>query len=184
MIGMLLYFYMAAFFWDNPWKAAIPFADSQPGTVPVELAGSIKHPGVYYLPADATVAAFFRKLNLPLPADCPEHFANRRLTPGMAIVVEQDRSIRLGEMPAGKRLALDIPLDINRVALEDLILIPGIKEATAEKILSFRQAMGGRIERMEDLLQVPGIKARRLQELKKHLHVSILPAKALKRSVE
>jgi len=170
-IGVLLYFYMATFYWDNPRDIMVPFADRKEGTIPVELAGAVKHPGIYYLPADATLASFYRILNLPLPTNGPDHLVNRRLNPGETIIIEQDRSIRFAVMPPAKRLALHLHLDINTATMEDLILIPGVKEATAVKILSYRQAAGGRIARMEELLQVPGIKEKRLQVLKKYLYI-------------
>ena len=44
-------------------------------------------------------------------------------------------------------------LDLNRASLEELILLIGISESTAESIIDFRDANGG-FDRVEDLMEV------------------------------
>ncbi len=49
-------------------------------------------------------------------------------------------------------------MNINRASKETLMTLPGIGEAKAEAILTYRQAEG-RFESPEELMNVPGIKA-------------------------
>ncbi|MCX7868805.1 MAG: helix-hairpin-helix domain-containing protein, partial [Terrimicrobiaceae bacterium] len=79
---------------------------------------------------------------------------------GMKFVVDDDsqrRAAMSGEMTAAKKLALGMPLDINRASKEDLILIPGIGDKTAEKIIALRTQLGG-FTHLEQLMQIKGIK--------------------------
>ncbi len=68
-------------------------------------------------------------------------------------------------MAAAKRLALGIPIDINRSSLEDLVLVPGIGEKTAEKILEQRNA-NGTFRKLDELMLVKGIKEKRFEKLR------------------
>ncbi len=94
---------------------------------------------------------------------------SRRLYPGASLSLDGTGSIRMGDMGSAKRLALDLPIDINTACLDDLILVPGIKEATAIKILELRRQSGGRFHRLEELLQIDGIKEKRLRKLQRYL---------------
>ena len=71
-------------------------------------------------------------------------------------------------MSADKRLALGIPIDLNRSSLEDLVLVPGIGEKTAEKIVEERR-LNGMFGTLEELMRVKGIKEKRLEKLRRYL---------------
>ncbi len=71
-------------------------------------------------------------------------------------------------MAADKRLALGIPIDLNRSSLEDLVLVPGIGEKTAEKIVEERR-LNGTFGKLEELMRVKGIKEKRLERLRRYL---------------
>ena len=73
----------------------------------------------------------------------------------------------IGEMNAAERLALEMPIDLNRATLEDLMLVSGIGERTAEKIVAYRNEVGP-FKAVEDLKKVPGIKERKLSQLRKY----------------
>ena len=66
-------------------------------------------------------------------------------------------------MSADKRLALGIPIDLNRSSLEDLVLVPGIGEKTAAKIVEER-GLNGTFGNLEELMRVKGIKEKRLEK--------------------
>ena len=53
-------------------------------------------------------------------------------------LVSSPPGISVEPMSAEKRLALGIPIDLNRSSFEDLVLVPGIGEKTAEKIVEER----------------------------------------------
>jgi competence protein ComEA len=71
-------------------------------------------------------------------------------------------------MDAAKRVALGIPIDLNRSSLEELGLVPGIGKATAERILE-RRSLAGPFRGIDELMEVRGIKEKRLEKLRPYL---------------
>ena len=66
-------------------------------------------------------------------------------------------------MEAPKLLAFSIPLDLNRVSVEDLCLIPGIGESLAREIVSYRERKKG-FRSVEELKNVKGIGEKKWKE--------------------
>jgi competence protein ComEA len=62
-------------------------------------------------------------------------------------------------------LALGIPIDINKATVEDIMLIDGIGEKTASRIIQFREK-SGRYHKVEDLMKIPGIKEKKFRKLR------------------
>ena len=65
-------------------------------------------------------------------------------------------------MDAAERLALDLPIDLNRATRDELMLVPGIGETTADRIVQVRNS-SGLFRKVADLKNVPGIKERKLK---------------------
>jgi competence protein ComEA len=63
------------------------------------------------------------------------------------------------------------PVDLNSATVEQLVQIPGIGKALAERIVSFRE-QNGPFKRVEDLLKVQGIGEKSFQKLRPHLTVA------------
>jgi competence protein ComEA len=68
-------------------------------------------------------------------------------------------------MEARKLLAFSIPLDLNRVSVEDLCLISGIGESLAREIVTYRERRKG-FRSVEELKNVKGIEKKKYQSLK------------------
>lgn len=62
-------------------------------------------------------------------------------------------------------------IDINTAEIKELILLPGIGEKTAEKILSFRKSRG-RFNSINELLEIKGIGSKKLNKIKKYIFLS------------
>lgn len=169
LMGLVVLAVAGFWHWRPSPAPQLLHADAQMGTIPVELAGETPLRGIYHVAEGTTVASFFLNLNLPLNSNTSRDLAASRLSPGASISLDGTGSIRMGDMGSAKRLALDLPVDVNTACLDDLILIPGIKEATAIKILELRRQSGGRFHRLEELLQIDGIKEKRLRKLQRHL---------------
>ncbi len=67
---------------------------------------------------------------------------------------------------AQRKLRLDsASIDINTASADDLAKLPGIGDAFARRIISFREEHG-RFSRVEDLMQVSGIGKKKFQALR------------------
>ena len=80
-------------------------------------------------------------------------------------IIQNVIKIRLGRMEANKLLALSIPLDLNRVSVEDLCLIPGIGESLAREIVTYRERRKG-FRSVDELKNVKGIGDKKWKDLK------------------
>lgn len=172
VIGIFIYAAASVSHWHYGTPPAISHTEKNKGTIAVEISGETKLRGIYYIPADSDLASFLTAQGLRSAKDLPSHSAKKHLKDGTNVTISESGRVTLGDMAAATRLALGLPVDINKASEEDLVLIPGIKEATAEKILDFRKAAGGRINRMDDLMQINGIKEGRLRHLRQYLYVA------------
>lgn len=132
---------------------ATPQSLADPQTVRVHVSGMVVAPGVVDVQPDAIVAdaidaaggllpeARVDKLNLAAP-----------VTAGAQIVVPGAEG-----SPDGPRASQDGGVvSINTATAGDLESLPGVGPVLAERIVSFREEIGG-FEMVEDLLEVPGI---------------------------
>jgi len=62
-------------------------------------------------------------------------------------------------------------VDINTATVDELIELPGVGPATAQKIVRFREE-NGPFQRVEDLLKVKGIGEKSFQKLRPSIKVS------------
>ena len=62
----------------------------------------------------------------------------------------------------------DLKININNSTIEELVLLPGIGEKTAENIVAFRNK-NGKFRKINDLIKVPGIGSKKLDKIKKHI---------------
>ncbi len=98
---------------------------------------------------------------------------DREITGGMKIrkVGQGGRAmIRIEKMDAAARLALGLPMDINTAGRDDLVLVPGIGEKTADIIVAAR-AKKNRFGSLEELKEIRGIKEKKLEKLRPYLCV-------------
>jgi len=80
-------------------------------------------------------------------------------------IKQEDLKIRISRMAANKLLVFSIPLDLNRISLEDLCLIPGIGEPLAQEIIAYRERRRG-FRSTEELKNVKGIGEKKYQSFK------------------
>ena len=84
--------------------------------------------------------------------------------------VSGKKDIVVTKIANAERLALGMPIDINQATEDDLLLIKGIGEATAQKILDLRNKLG-RFKDIKQLMEIKGIKEKKLAEIRKYLYV-------------
>jgi competence protein ComEA len=63
------------------------------------------------------------------------------------------------------------PVDLNEASVEQLAELPGIGEATAKKIIEYRE-QNGKFETTEDIMNVKGIGEKKYETLKDLITVS------------
>ncbi len=147
----------------------VPYSIMTPGTIAVELTGESGRNGVYFVPKGIAPARFLEMAGVKTafavgsPKQCPAFTSATTVTH-----LPKSAGITVEPMAAGKRLALGIPIDINLSSMQDLVLVPGIGEKTAEKILDQR-SMNGKFMKLDELMLVKGIKEKRFAKLRRYL---------------
>jgi competence protein ComEA len=153
----------------GPTAAPLVVASSRADVV-VHVAGAVRAPGVFTLPAGARVGDALEAAGGALPAAALASLNLARvLADGEQVVV----AVQGGPSPAGPSAAAtasappllpDGRLDLNRATAADLDTIPGIGPVLADRVIAARDAAGG-FASVADLRTVPGIGERRFAEL-------------------
>lgn len=153
----------------EPSATDIPFTIEKPGTIAVEIAGESGHNGVYFIPKGSTLAAFLDMTGITAAGVNGEPRRAPALRSATTVtLMSSPPGISVEPMSADKRLALGIPIDLNRSTFEDLVLVPGIGEKTAEKIVEER-GLNGTFGKLEELMRIKGIKEKRLEKLRRYV---------------
>lgn len=152
----------------------LPWGDQGSGRIAVEITGSRGADGIYFLP-EATASAELSKITGNDAPMAHAGLADVRLSSASGFAVSTGGGVlKITELSSVKRLALGLPIDLNRATQEELLLVPGIGEQTATRIVQMRELRGD-YERLADLTAVPGIKERKLRDLEKYLVVGPMP---------
>ncbi|MFA6412650.1 MAG: helix-hairpin-helix domain-containing protein [Syntrophales bacterium] len=170
VVAMVMYAAGSAWLRNRPPDVNLPWGNIRSGPVVVEMTGETPRSGVYYVPEKTTYLQFLNMTGVehsnPAGPDL-----SQPLKTGTTLRMHGNGQVTQEKMKAAKRLALDLPIDINRAALADLLLVPGIGESTARQILDLRQSSGGRINSLESLMNIKGIKEKRFNQLKGYFYI-------------
>ena len=136
----------------------------------VEVSGEVQKPGVYIFKTPPTLIEVVEKAgSFKESARFEGTQSSEVLKTGTLLSVSKESpkevKIALGRMEARKLLAFSIPLDLNRVSVEDLCLIPGIGESLACDIVTYRERRKG-FHSVEELINVKGIEKKKYQSFK------------------
>ena len=155
--------------------AAIQVQDAgDAGRVVVHVAGAVRRPGVYKLPANARVDDAVRRAGgATHSADLGGLNLAAKLEDGRQVLVPMRIAAGGGAAApsaavAGAAPPPGQPLNVNTATLEQLDLLSGIGPATAQKIVDAREERGG-FGSIEELGEVPGIGEKRLASLREEL---------------
>lgn len=124
---------------------------------------------IYWLPGNSKVYDLLNAAGIGNLEKFNEKTLHTQLSTGHAVSIESVGTIEVGEMDNARKMALNIPININKATLEDLMFIPGIGEATALRIIQFRETSGG-FRTLEDLMKIRGIKEKKFAHLKRYLY--------------
>ncbi len=154
----------------------------------VEISGEVRNPGVYLFQDPPTLReAIQRAGGLKEPPQMDTASFSQILETGTLLSVTKESSqipssppllkgghggikhdeikIEIGRMAANKLLIFSIPLDLNRVSMEDLCLVPGIGESLAQEIVLYRKRRRG-FRSVEELKNVKGIGEKKYESFK------------------
>ena len=141
------------------------------GALVVHVAGAVRQPGVYRLRAGARVSdAVKRAGGARRRADLGAVNLAAELQDGRQVLVPVRPKGGGAAVAAAGGLAPGVPLDLNTATVEQLDELDGIGPATAQQIVSYREAHGG-FGSVEELDQVPGIGETRLAALRDKVRV-------------
>jgi competence protein ComEA len=131
------------------------------GDVVVHVAGAVRRPGVYRLPAGSRVADAVRRAQGVAPGGAQDGInLAARLADGQQVVVPGRAAA--GVAPAGG------PVSLGSATVEQLDEIEGIGPVTAQKIVEFRDEHGG-LSSIEELDQISGIGPSTMEALRAEL---------------
>jgi competence protein ComEA len=136
--------------------------------IAVQIAGHEQYAGVYFLQRGSTISDLLREAGLDGLGFDP----SRTLQSGERVVFDRaGRSVIVNRMSASDRLALGMPIDLNRATREELALIPGIGRSTAAKIARFREEKG-LFPSIDELKRIQGLGRKQYEEMRKYLFIS------------
>jgi competence protein ComEA len=140
--------------------------------VVVHVAGAVHDPGVYKLPSNARVDDAVARAGGPTRrADLGGLNLAAKLEDGRQVLVPERPRPGAAAPPAGATaadLAEGQPLNLNTATLEQLDTLSGIGPLTAQKILDYREELGG-FSSIEELGEIPGIGEKRLASLREEV---------------
>ena len=140
------------------------------GALVVHVAGAVRRPGVYRLRAGARVADAVRRAGgARRRADLSAVNLASELQDGRQVLVPL-RAAGGGAAAVAGATAPGVPLALHTATVAQLDELDGSGPATAQQIVSYREAHGG-FGSVEELDQVPGIGETRLAALRDKVRV-------------
>ncbi len=169
-VAMVMYFAGSTWFWNCPPDVNLLGINIRSGPVVVEISGETARSGVYYLPDKTTLLQFLNIAGVEYSNPAGLDLFQPMKT-GSTLRIHGDGQVMQEKMKPATRLALNLPIDINRATFEDLLLIPGIGGSTAQQILDLRRSSGGKISNLKSLTNIKGIKEKRFEQLKGYFYI-------------
>ena len=141
----------------------------------IEVLGEVRNPGVYIFQHSPTPKQAIEKAGgLKQSVLFDKNSISESLKTGTLLNVQKESHqkvrIKIETMEAHKLLVFDVPLDLNRVSVEDLCLLTGIGESLAREIITYRERRRG-FRSVEELKNIKGIGDKKYQSLKNFLIV-------------
>ncbi|MCX5843941.1 MAG: helix-hairpin-helix domain-containing protein [Deltaproteobacteria bacterium] len=169
VIAVIVYTLSNASFLLQSKVCDLPYRDKGHDQLVVGIAVNAGSQGIFWLPRNSKVYDLLNAAGIGNLEKFNEKTLHTQLSRGHAVYIESDCTIEVGEMDNARKIALNIPININKATLEDLMLIPGIGETTALRIIQFRETSGG-FRTLEDLMKIRGIKEKKFAFLKRYLY--------------
>jgi competence protein ComEA len=144
------------------------FSDQLVNSLAVEVVENDQPKGIYFVGSEISSGQLLKAAGIG-----ERSFPVFKLYDGMKITVDSSsvkHDIVVTKIANAERLVLGMPIDINNATEDDLLLVKGIGEATAKKIIDLRNKLG-RFRDIKQLMEIKGIKEKKLVEIRKYLYV-------------
>ena len=147
--------------------AYIPYSSTSP--VLVRLKGKVIEPGVYAFPDGFTVASVMQCMHIQSGGGARDAAILRtRLESGDVLEFAGEGHLNgITRMKVCERMVLGIPLDPDRMDLEDWSAVPGIGPRMAQRIIDDRQAYGS-FHSIRGVSRVPGIGSKKFAAMERY----------------
>lgn len=143
--------------------------DQGGGGVVVHVAGEVRKPGVYELPADSRVTDAVERAGGATGAGSADAInLAAKLADGQQIVVPASAPASAGVSAAAVAVSDAGPISLGTATLEQLDTIEGIGPVTAQDIVAYRDDHGG-LSSIDELDQVTGIGPATMEALRNRL---------------
>ena len=143
----------------------------------IQVAGKVKSPGIYCFNQGVTLGQALARAGgalSPLSHGDELIWTKVQKLNGRRIQIITEPSgvnvLKLRWMAVPVRLALGVPLDINKASVADLTQVPGINDKLADRIVALRLRRGG-FSKLDNLCEVKGIGPATVNRLRPYLKV-------------
>jgi competence protein ComEA len=156
------------FSYSSFFEYKIPFLANQiDKTITVEIIKNQENKGIFFVEPQTSGLTLLDSLGIQFPIEC-----SFRLKDGMKLILSPlaKEKIKIDKIENSNRLALGMPIDINQATETDFLLISGIGEKTAQKILALKEK-NGCFKNINDLMMIKGIKEKKLAKFREYLFV-------------
>ena len=162
---LLAVFYFRFYYPSNP-----PLSEKTFKEIVIEVTGEVRRPGIHFFEDPPTLKKIIEKAGgLKEEALFDPGSSSEVLETGTLVAVvkvsPEKIEVKLGRMEAHKLLVFSISLDLNRVSIEDLCLVPGVGESLAREIAAYRERRKG-FRSVEELKNIKGIGEKKWQAFK------------------
>ncbi|MEN6623765.1 MAG: helix-hairpin-helix domain-containing protein [Smithella sp.] len=142
------------------------YANQYKKSITIEIMNKETGNGIYFIESGSTASQLLSNVGFNVSLKKDFELAN-----GMKLIINSNSNslnkISVSSIDNSSRLALGMPIDLNQATDEDLILIPGIGEKTAQKIINLRNKKIS-FRKIEELKEIKGIKEKKLAKLRQY----------------
>ena len=152
----------------GPARVGVATPSPSPAVIVVDVAGWVRHPGVYeFHQGDRVIDAVRRAGGGKPNADLTSINLAVLLTDGQQVVVWRKGAARGGgaSSGSGSNQGAQAIINLNTASLDELETLPGIGPALGQRIIDYRDQHGP-FQSVDDLLNVSGIGEKRLADLR------------------
>ena len=145
------------------------------GQIYVEVVGDVQKEGIYCFVNEVTVReAVAEAGGTAGRMALAEDISSQRISNGSKLIVSGGKGdsvvIRIRRMEPEKLLIYSIPIELNQATKEELVVLPGIGENLAARIVEYRKAKSG-FSSLEELMEVKGIGRGKYERLKRFIYL-------------